>query len=117
SMSALLVNTQTLQSPAKKYAVLGQMRELGVHATKEHEALGRLVAQQKWERVLFFGANHEDFRRGYESSENQNNLLTSNTYEDSLAMQVSSVLGKDDVVVVKASRGEKLERFVELCHP
>jgi UDP-N-acetylmuramyl pentapeptide synthase len=40
--------------------------------------------------------------------------MVSDTYEEALALKVQSMLNPSDIVVMKASRGMKLERVLQL---
>jgi UDP-N-acetylmuramoyl-tripeptide--D-alanyl-D-alanine ligase len=117
SMKALLENVKLFKNQGKKIGVFAQMRELGSLSEKAHEELGRLVAQTNFDIVWFYGDDADAFRRGIESEKYSKKLIISNTYEDSLASQVASVLKLGDALVVKGSRGLKLERFVMACDP
>ncbi len=117
SMSALLDNISALNVPGQKYAVFAEMLELGNLAKELHEELGRKVAQAQFAKVWFYGPHSADFERGFISLNDQKKLLVSNTYEESLASQMASMLKAEDIVLVKGSRGMKLERFVEQCEP
>ena len=47
----------------------------------------------------------------------KNNLLVTDTYKKNLALNVQPVIDRDDVVLIKASRGMELERILEELEP
>lgn len=117
SMRALFDALVKIPPQGKRYAVLGEMKELGAAAHKAHEELGMLVGQLPLEGVWFFGPSSQSFEHGTKKSNFRKKLIISNTYEDSLASEFASMLHPGDLVVVKGSRGMKTERFVEACQP
>lgn len=118
SMSALLKNLKHQGfSKRRKFAVLAEMLELGSFAEKEHYELGRAVAEAGFEGVYFYGLSFEHFQRGMLDHGFQKNLKVSAVYEESLATEVVNMLSQEDLVLVKGSRGMKLERFVRLASP
>lgn len=123
SMQALL---QSLDSAAlrqrlgmgRKFAVLAEMRELGESAEAAHHELGRWVAAADFTGVYFYGPSHRAVLAGFSAaSSGGKNLVTSDGYEESLAIALASMLNPKDLVVVKGSRGMKTERFVQLLKP
>lgn len=122
SMAALLASLkeagfQSHFGQGRQYAVLGEMKELGESAASAHEKLGQSAAQSGFEGIYFFGPSSAAFRAGAEAAGFSKTLIISDTYEESLALKLSSMLDPDDLVVVKASRGMKTERFVQLLEP
>jgi UDP-N-acetylmuramoyl-tripeptide--D-alanyl-D-alanine ligase len=117
SMRALLDNVPLLKTSGKKIGVFAQMLELGQDSAKYHQELGQWVGEAGLDTVWFYGSDSAAFEAGIRSTNFKNNIIISNSYEDSLATQVSSVLNTQDMVLVKGSRGMKLERFVLACSP
>lgn len=115
SMKAFLKQTQLLSEAP--YFILGEMLEMGSHASDVHYELGRLVALTPHKKVWFIGPSSDHFKAGYQSekgpAEKENNLMISNSYEESLAMKYQSMLQPKDWVALKASRGIGLEKFLK----
>lgn len=117
SMAALLKNLFEWEVKGKKIAVLGEMLELGSEAPAKHQELGELVAGIGLDAVWFIGPHQDDFAAGLERGGFQKTLLLSDTYEQTLALKIGSVLNKQDVVVIKGSRGMKLEQVLKAWEP
>lgn len=115
SMRAMLDSLKDLSVDGRKFAVLGQMKELGGESNIEHKNLGAQVAHMGFEKVWFYGPDFKAFAEGY--GKDSKNLMISNNYEESLASEMLSVLDPKDLVVVKGSRGMETERFVLLSQP
>lgn len=117
SMKALLENVRLFKNSGKKIGIFAQMRELGELSEKSHEEVGHLAGQTGFDAIWFYGDDAAAFERGVKSSGYKEKLMISTAYEESLASQVASVLKVGDALVVKGSRGMKLERFVMACDP
>lgn len=118
SFAALLKNLGPLIKPQQKMiGVFSEMRELGTQAAQEHFDLGVAVAQSPIESCFFIGESATHFRTGFESIKNQKILVTLNTYEDSLALKIKSMLDSKTLVVIKGSRGGALERVLVKLDP
>lgn len=117
SMMALLENVKLFTNPGKKIGVFAQMKELGELSEKSHFELGQAVGQTGFDCVWFYGDDFAAFEGGIKKSGYSKKLVVSRSYEDSLASEVASVLKLGDALVVKGSRGLKLERFVMACDP
>ena len=117
SMKALLANVKLLKTKGQKIGVFAQMLELGDLSSSLHQELGEWVGRAGFDAVWFYGADSIAFERGIRSSNFSKKLIVSKTYEESLASQVGSMIHELDTVLVKGSRGMKLERFVMACDP
>jgi UDP-N-acetylmuramoyl-tripeptide--D-alanyl-D-alanine ligase len=113
SFGALFANLNKMPTkPSKVIGVFGEMLEQGDVRDIVHSELGKLAAESCVTDTFFIGASHGKFRDGFESVKSGKNIITSDTYEDSLALKIKSMLDKDSLVVVKGSRGGALERVV-----
>ncbi len=118
SFAALLKNLVPLSKPEQKMiGVFSEMRELGPQAPKEHFDLGFAVAQSPVDACFFIGDSAAHFRAGFESAKTNKNLNILNTYEDSLALKIKSMLDTKSLVVIKGSRGGALERVLVKLDP
>jgi len=110
SMGAALDNFTVLKTSGRKFAVLGEMRELGAHAPQLHYELGRRAAAAGFDAISFFGPHHGDFTAGLKDAGFKKILFVSDSYEDSLAPKMLPVLQVGDIVLIKGSRGMALEK-------
>jgi UDP-N-acetylmuramoyl-tripeptide--D-alanyl-D-alanine ligase len=146
SMGAAIDNFARLAATGRKLAVLGEMRELGASSAVAHEELGRLVAGAGFEAVAFIGADvvaadatgsaassganasaspgavtgaaaATAFKAGLERGGFRKKQVIMNTYEQSLAREMASVLKSNDIVLFKGSRGVRLERALRDFEP
>ena len=110
-------NFSKVAARGKKYVVFGDMLELGETSAELHREMGRLIAAIQPEGVLLLGEHSKEVEAGLRSTGFKKNILISNTYEEKLATSFGGVLQTGDVVLVKGSRGMKLERVVECWGP
>ena len=103
SMRAALTTLAQLPCEGRRFAVLGGMRELGAQSEAEHHELGRFVDTLKLDGVITIGEPGAqiicDSMPGVEKSAAVENLRTR--------------LRAGDMVLFKASRGERLETILE----
>jgi UDP-N-acetylmuramoyl-tripeptide--D-alanyl-D-alanine ligase len=112
SMKALIDNISGIKNTGKKIVILGDMLEMGDQAEALHQELGELVAQKKFEVVWFLGQFSKAFERGIKKGGAPKNLVITNGYEESLAIKLASMVQPSDIVVMKGSRGARLEILV-----
>jgi UDP-N-acetylmuramoyl-tripeptide--D-alanyl-D-alanine ligase len=112
SMAALLKNLFEMDVKGKKVAVLGAMMELGHEASRAHRELGELVARSNVDLVWFMGPNKADFEAGLKGEKFSKTYFISDSYEESVAREVGSVLNPFDVAVVKGSRAMEMEKVL-----
>lgn len=117
SMRALIDNMELVKTQGRKVGVFGQMRELGSTSADLHQELGQWVGSAGFDRVYFIGDDHSAFAEGLKKSGFKADSSIAKDFSESAGNDLAAFLKPDDVVVVKASRGTKLERFVFPCEP
>jgi UDP-N-acetylmuramoyl-tripeptide--D-alanyl-D-alanine ligase len=96
----------------RRVAILGDMRELGEAAPQMHEDVGRYAASLGIERIICVGTESKRIYAGSESV-SPGCAVYYETQEELLST-LPQLVQKGDVILVKASRGMKLEQTVEL---
>ncbi|MBN2684706.1 MAG: UDP-N-acetylmuramoyl-tripeptide--D-alanyl-D-alanine ligase [Pontiellaceae bacterium] len=107
SMRAGLKTFAELKGTGKKWVVLGGMRELGAAEPEEHAVLGRVVDELNFDGVVAVGALAAQIR----CPQTERIYYCAETAE--AAQILKNNLRTDDRVLLKASRGERLERVLE----
>jgi UDP-N-acetylmuramoyl-tripeptide--D-alanyl-D-alanine ligase len=114
SMRAALETFRKTPVTGRRWLVLGGMRELGACERAEHEALGRLVAEGEWNGLVTVGALGDLI--GESAAANgmpRDRIYICETHEKA-AEVLRGALKAGDAVLLKASRGEALEKVLDL---
>ncbi|WNQ13515.1 UDP-N-acetylmuramoyl-tripeptide--D-alanyl-D-alanine ligase [Paenibacillus aurantius] len=116
SMKAALALLEELEGPSRKIVVLGDMLELGEREEEFHREIGRLLRPERIDRVYVYGRLS---RHLAEEAQNRYPAGAVSWYEDKgeLAKDLRSAVKPDDAVLVKGSRGMKLEEIVHALLP
>lgn len=112
SMSAALTTLGALAGSGRRVAVLGDMLELGEAEAHEHRALGERAAGSA-DVIAFFGPRSAG---AFESARSVGLPTNAATHFDDVAELLAWLLPRlrpGDTVLVKGSRGMKLERIVD----
>jgi len=118
SMAAALKAARSMAGRGRCIAVLGHMAELGPIADREHERVGELVARLGVDALVVVGRQARLIAMGAEREgvEPDRIVLCDDVAEAAAA--VRTLAGPGDLVLVKASRVERLERVADaLRHP
>jgi UDP-N-acetylmuramoyl-tripeptide--D-alanyl-D-alanine ligase len=111
AMAAALHSLQTIAGDAQKWAILGNMNELGDYASDRHRELGELC-RTGTDKAFFCGLNYKDFADGYGSGEasfaEQSELI------EALEAALASYDNTPLCVLIKGSRGMHMERADEV---
>jgi UDP-N-acetylmuramoyl-tripeptide--D-alanyl-D-alanine ligase len=101
----------TLATAGRRIAVLGDMRELGDQSDELHRAVGAEAGERNLDRVYWmgeYGAIVRDAARAMRPSI----AIDLHTEMPALIAAVAKDVRDGDVVLVKASRGTRLDEFV-----
>lgn len=104
-----------IPSPAggTKYAVLGDMLELGKYSVEKHQEIGRLVAEKKINKLAIVGERARDIKRAaLEAGMDEND-----TYEFSDSLGAGKFLqnriNPGDIILIKGSQGMRMEKIAK----
>jgi UDP-N-acetylmuramoyl-tripeptide--D-alanyl-D-alanine ligase len=118
SFKQLVHNLEASWDQQKKYiGIFSEMLELGNQTEQEHFSLGANLAKLNWQKCVFIGHSKGAFLRGWQSIKSEDSPIILNTYEESLALDLLSMVDDESRVIVKGSRGGRLERVVERLKP
>lgn len=117
SCEALLKNVSRLKVRGRLFGFFGNMLEMGQASEAVHHEWGARAAELDFERLVFVGTDAAAFAAGYKTGKSGKSLVVSSGYEETLARELRSVLSEGDVVLIKGSRGMKLERVVQELQP
>jgi len=98
---------------AYKYAVLGDMLELGVLSEPGHAAVGRAAVKNKIDKLIVVGERSRDIARGARNAgmKDDNIFHFATTAEAGKFIQARIKIG--DIILVKGSQGARLEKIVQ----
>lgn len=109
SMVAALETLSHLKGD-RRIAVLGDMNELGSYAEEEHRKLGAAAGEFKFDQTVFVGPLSRS--AADEAARSCSGVTYFASYE-LLEPHLKDIVKGGDVVLIKASRGMKLERVVD----
>jgi UDP-N-acetylmuramoyl-tripeptide--D-alanyl-D-alanine ligase len=101
------------KTTGKRVLILGDMLELGPLAAEYHEALGRFAGTQQLNVILAVGEHAGQVITGIRKSAKPNTIVLSFAEHDELIRELQPILTPGDVVLVKGSRGMRMETVVE----
>ena len=101
-------------SPAhERIAVLGDMLELGPETGRLHRDVGQFLATQKLSRLIVCGMLGRDIAEGARQGGMAGLQIDEVVDAAAAADRLKRILRQGDVVLVKASRGMKMEYVVQ----
>jgi len=106
---SVIVALKTLKSfdtTGKKIVVLGDMRELGEASKREHTNIGVVASEMKFDALLTFGPYSKYTSEAFDADAKH--------FEgkEELSTELKKILNHGDVVLIKGSRGMKMEDVV-----
>ncbi|MBS0149988.1 MAG: UDP-N-acetylmuramoyl-tripeptide--D-alanyl-D-alanine ligase [Nitrospira sp.] len=113
SMTAAVQLLGQVRAKGKKIAILGDMLELGPNAARMHEEVGGFVARQRIDQLVVCGHLGKSLARGAREAGQDPSHIMEVSDADAAADVVKTMAQSGDVVLIKASRGMKLERVAD----
>lgn len=112
---AMLAETTPPSPTGRRIAILGDMLELGKQGPELHRQIGRLIAgtlDQKIDVCVTVGALAAYIAEPLRKVWSAERVHTFMQWRDDLPAQIADLLQPGDVVLLKGSRGMKLERLI-----
>lgn len=106
------INTLTKTEGGRKIAIIGDMYELGSEATAAHREVGKYAAEMKLDMVIAVGELAKGYAEGAKGLLPEDRILYFDD-KSKLLNEINHLIETGDVVLVKASRGMKMEEIVK----
>jgi UDP-N-acetylmuramoyl-tripeptide--D-alanyl-D-alanine ligase len=115
SVHAALDTLRDLEAPGRRFAVLADMLELGPAAPELHQQIGRIVAERAdW--LLTYGALATGRGQGAKEAGLSSDRIIVAKSHDEIATRLLEMLQAGDKVLIKGSRGMRMEKVTgALC--
>lgn len=113
SMKAALQTLAHSPCRGRRIAVLGDMFELGRHGAKEHFALGKAAGGASLDRLYLLGTQAATVRKGALARGLRAEQIAVGADHDDLARQLRAYVRPGDWLLLKGSRGMKMEKILE----
>lgn len=98
---------------SRRIVVAGDMLELGAAAQEEHRRLGERAGQLEIDRLIVTGEHADDVASGAISAGMPSHSIAAATEWEILLFMLECWLEPGDAILVKGSRGMRMERVVE----
>jgi len=108
SVKLALENMKRFKPVGQKHIVLADMLELGKNSKNEHFEIGRMVRKMNFRNLYTYGA--ESFHTFEGAKGTKNNFYF--RHKDLLSVCLRAMVNNGDLVLVKGSRGMKMEEIV-----
>lgn len=113
SMTAAVQLLAHVKAKGKKIAILGDMLELGPNATRMHEDVGEFVARQGIDQLIACGPLAQHIAKGARAAGQNPSSIMKVSDAHVAASAIKGIAKPGDVVLIKASRGMRLELVVD----
>jgi UDP-N-acetylmuramoyl-tripeptide--D-alanyl-D-alanine ligase len=113
SMAAALQTLMQVKEQGRAFAVLGDMLEMGGDSDSFHRQVGRIAAEQGVDYLLAMGKQASHLLAGAAEGGMARDQLSQGATHEEIATQVHDLLAAGDWVLVKGSRGVRMEKVVE----
>jgi len=114
SMAAALETLRQVKKQGRGFAVLGDMLELGDESAALHSQVGSKAAQEGVDYLLALGEQASHLLAGAaEAGMDSNRLIQASDHQE-IASQVRKLMAAGDWILVKGSRGMRMEKVVEI---
>jgi UDP-N-acetylmuramoyl-tripeptide--D-alanyl-D-alanine ligase len=113
SMAAALETLMQVKQQGRALAVLGDMLEMGEDSASLHRQVGSIAAKEGVDYLLAMGKQASHLLAGAVEAGMARDQLTEAGNHEEIAAQVHGLMAAGDWVLVKGSRGMRMEKVVE----
>ena len=114
SMVAAIEAGKQIKDAKRHIAIVGDMLELDDFSPVLHEEIGMFLGDKKYDQVFAIGRYADDYKKGFLKSSSANKISTYDAKDiDVLKKDIRSFIKKGDLVLLKASRGMRLETILD----
>ncbi len=112
SMKAAIDVLKEIGAGKRKIAVLGDMLEMGEWAGKAHIEIGEYLIAQNIDYIFTVGEHGRNIAKGAQNSTTNINSILAFDNNDEVITVLKDFIKENDIILVKGSRGMKMEEIV-----
>lgn len=101
-----------METAGRKLAVFGDMLELGASSEEAHRDLGKQVASSNIDYLFLIGERARDIKRGAQEAGMSEDKMFSFAHTIEAGYFLQDRIKENDIILVKGSRGAKMEQVV-----
>lgn len=109
SVTRALEELSSLKDGNRTIAILGDMLELGTNSSSEHRKIGELINSFSIDYVICLGDHAKCIKAGIKNKDRVSHVST----HSEAARLVNSVARPGDLILIKGSRGMKMEKIIQ----
>ena len=113
AMAIETVDALQLDEQASKFAVLGDMLELGQYSEDEHRKIGKLINDSTFNYLIVVGERSQDIARGALEAGMDSDAVFHFDDVDTAGKFLEDRIKKGDLILVKGSQGMWMEKIVK----
>lgn len=114
SLSALkILGKMKLEDGAKKYAVLGDMLEIGSYTEEGHALTGEAIYEQKIDYLISVGERSRDIDRGAKALGMNEDSIFHFDKAETAGLFIQNRIKEGDLILIKGSQGMRMEKIVK----
>ncbi len=101
-----------METVGRRLAVFGDMLELGASSEEAHRDLGKQIASSKIDYLFLIGERARDIKRGAQATGMSEDKIFSFAHTIEAGYFLQDRIKEADIILVKGSRGAKMEQVV-----
>lgn len=102
-----------VDSTANKYAILGDMLEIGGYTEEGHRLVGKMVAESKIDQLIAVGERARDFIRGAKEAGMEDDYIFYFDKPEEAGRFLQNRIKAGDILLIKGSQGARMEKVVK----
>ena len=108
-----LLVTLPIKEGARRFAILGDMLELGKFSEASHQEVGRYIAEHNIDILITVGEMSRDIARGAKEAGMKDEYVFSFTRTDEAGHFIQNRMKEGDIVLIKGSQGMRMEHITK----
>ncbi len=108
-----VIEKMPLKNNVSKFAVFGDMLELGGNSEEEHIKVGNYLVKSGVDKLIVVGERSRDIARGAKNAGMKNNNIFHFSNTDLAGRFIQERIKKGDLILIKGSQGMRMEKIVK----
>jgi UDP-N-acetylmuramoyl-tripeptide--D-alanyl-D-alanine ligase len=114
SMKASIDVLCDMECAGKKFAVIGDMFELGADSLLYHRQIGEYLCDKKIDEVIVIGEHAQEVKKALDECDTKYAKTYSFSDNEEVALYLMAIMEPEDIVLIKGSNGMHLNEIVNI---